>query len=346
MKATPAESADGITRARPAAGGATLLTTHPPVLWMHDFNLSTRGTQARRIFEAIRWRRPHVLISPTWSHRNKVLAKRLKRKLKYWALNPRRVVILANESEEIESFEAVGLRAILCNHNAMISEQIFKPIESPKEFEAIYDAALTPFKRHELARDVESLALISYVKSTDSMEVAKAARDQVPQGVLLNEPFLGATGSFEPELVNEALNRARVGLCLSAEEGAMYASNQYLLAGLPVVTTRNTGGRDEFFDPDHVLWVDDDAKAVADGVRELAAASHDPFTIRDRTLELMRPHRERLLGLLDELTNGNAGIWSAGWPDDVPNKLYDMTPSGKWPLFRFAVTGQGLEEGR
>ena len=51
------------------------------------------------------------------------------------------------------------------------------------------------------------------------------------------------------EEVNNFLNQCKVGIILSEVEGANYASIQYLLAGLPVVSTKSKGGRDVFFDP-------------------------------------------------------------------------------------------------
>lgn len=44
---------------------------------------------------------------------------------------------------------------------------------------------------------------------------------------------------LDSEELNRCLNQCRLGLCLSAVEGPMYASIEYLLAGLPVVSTES-----------------------------------------------------------------------------------------------------------
>jgi glycosyltransferase involved in cell wall biosynthesis len=49
--------------------------------------------------------------------------------------------------------------------------------------------------------------------------------------------------------VNQGLARAVVGLCLSTVEGSNYASMEYMLAGLPIVSTPSIGGREVYFDP-------------------------------------------------------------------------------------------------
>ncbi len=79
----------------------------------------------------------------------------------------------------------------------------------------------------------------------------------------------------------------------------MYASTQYLLCGLPVVSTRSEGGRDVFFDPAYVRIVDDDPEAVRAAVHELIALRISPEEIRDRTLARIREHRERLFELIE-----------------------------------------------
>ncbi len=58
---------------------------------------------------------------------------------------------------------------------------------------------------------------------------------------------------------------------LSAEEGSSYASMEYLLAGLGVVSTHSTGGRDVYFDPDYCITCDPTPEAVRDAVAELRA---------------------------------------------------------------------------
>jgi glycosyltransferase involved in cell wall biosynthesis len=81
----------------------------------------------------------------------------------------------------------------------------------------------------------------------------------------------------------------------------MMSSIEYLLAGLPVVSTRSLGGRDVFFDEANSLIVGDSPDAVAAAVRELAARALDPASIRDQTLQRMKPHRERLIELIETL---------------------------------------------
>jgi glycosyltransferase involved in cell wall biosynthesis len=123
--------------------------------------------------------------------------------------------------------------------------------------------------------------------------------------------------------VNAALNQCAVGLALSKAEGAMFASIQYLLAGLPVVSTPSRGGRHEFYDPDYVRIVDPTPRAVADAVRELRQCKVPAEEIRARTLARVWEHRERLFQCVDEIyaSQGCDRKFAAEWPTVFQNKL-------------------------
>ena len=120
-----------------------------------------------------------------------------------------------------------------------------------------------PFKRHELAAEVANLALLhAQFKEPPPESHAYGVRNALKDAHWFNDDSIGRYRLLGPSEINEAYNECKTGLCLSAEEGAMYASIQYLLAGVPVVSTRSGGGRDTFFDPRTTLIVDDNATAV------------------------------------------------------------------------------------
>jgi hypothetical protein len=241
-----------------------------------------------------------------------------------------RHIALCNTRAEVERFAADGVSAILCSALAFVDETRFVPARNPhKEFDAVYNATLTPVKRHELCRDVESLGLIyhwfadaSLLSQTQTLERYGA---MLPRARFLNNEG-GEHRLFGPETVCEWVNRARVGLCLSAREGVMLATMEYLLSGIPVVSTPSIGGRDRVLDPRYSLIVEPEASAVAAAVRTLTGRLFDPMAIRKAAFDAMREDRIRLIRLIESIFREEA----VAFPADAP--WIELYRRGAWPM--------------
>jgi hypothetical protein len=298
------------------------------VIYLQDWLLNARRlSEFRTLLAVLSGRRAYLLVHPSWSHEREGVARsavqRIERHRRRYP--DHQVVYLANTPAEEERFRALGIRTVFSNQCSLLDPTIFVPLpDVEKSFRAIYDAALKTYKRHELASRIRDLALVAYVKADTTDEEIRRIKGTLPHAVWLKDGSARDTRWLTGQEVNGFLNRARVGLCLSATEGAMFASAQYLLAGLPVVTTRSRGGRDTFFDPDYVRWVEDDADAVADGVEQLCADSPDPWEIRRRTLARFAEHRARFVELVNAIyrEEGRDGIWADRWPEGMPDRLH------------------------
>jgi glycosyltransferase involved in cell wall biosynthesis len=236
-----------------------------------------------------------------------------------------RFVHLCNTEAQRDAFLRKGLTALLCSHNALVDENIFTPLDNTiREFDAVYDGRLKAYKRHQLASEIRSLALIYALNpSIDDMRAVEATRRAFGGAHFFNHPDGGGYVWLKPAEVNRCLNRCRVGLCLSSVEGAMYASIQYLLAGLPVVTTRSLGGRDVFFDQEYVATVDDRAEAVRLGVEELIRRDIPPGVIRAKTLARIAVQRSALIAIVQRIYDeeGEGRDFSAEWPALFHHKM-------------------------
>lgn len=202
-------------------------------------------------------------------------------------------IILTNCPREQSLLAARRLRAVFCHQNAFLDERRYRvDMRIRKSHDALYVARITPFKRHMLASELSSLRLIGSWN-----EAERAYRDEV----MLRLPQASWQENVRAPFMYREMNRVRTGLCLSAEEGAMFVSAEYLLCGLPVVSTPNLGGRDQLFPPDFALTVEPSPRAIADGVEQQIDQGHDPRAIREATLALMRPHRDALVDLLQSI---------------------------------------------
>jgi glycosyltransferase involved in cell wall biosynthesis len=218
-----------------------------------------------------------------------------------------RIFFLCNTPAELFLLQQCNVPSIVCNHNIFVSERIFDiQADQRKRFDAIYNARPSPYKRHELCSEVPRTALLYYAPNPEDHAYLAELRKTLPNATFVNELeasslVTGLTNSkarafvietftknnyvaLVPDVVARYCNRAQVGLCLSASEGAMYASMEYLFCGLPVVSTENRGGRDFYFDPEFCTTVPPDANAVAQAVDDLIRRNISPGYIRQKTL--------------------------------------------------------------
>lgn len=213
-----------------------------------------------------------------------------------------KLIALCNEEIELEVFRGSGIEACVINQNAFVDEKIFSVQEGSVRFDAIYNGQLKSFKRHYLATQVKSLALLYYGGESDLAYFDEVKKLLSHAEFLNGDPVLIAGNKFKFFSSRDTAafyNEARVGLCLSAAEGAMYASVEYLLCGLPVVSTRNFGGRDEFASGDYWLTVEDNAESVAGAVAEMKRRGLSRAHVRGETLKRVAVHRSRLSDLMD-----------------------------------------------
>ena len=307
-------------------GPGSLISVDPPIflsgLAFKEY-LGIAGAFGRRFGN----RPAAFVLYPTWTIASKeqaalVIAAAQRHLDKY---PDHHLVLLCNTGEERDRLLEGGLRAMLLNKNFLVSERNFRPLPAVEiEFDAIYNARFDPLKRHYLAAEIEILAYLSYDDPANTAQSRQEQRElfldlmaRHPNHVLLNPMDDGLPVRLAADDVNAALNRAAVGLCLSQMEGANYASMEYLLAGLPVVSTPSIGGREVYFDPDFCTICDPDPAAVRRAVESLRSRHIPREYVRERTLARIEPERRRFLTLLDdlrEMLGGERQFEEGSWP--------------------------------
>ncbi len=322
---------------RREAGHFSLLQAFPVVLYTLDaWEVFDPASALWSIVEALAGRPLHLLVGATWTleqpnnrdHHVSGIRKVTE------SMDGVTITTCCTKAE-MAALQAEGLTPLHCSNNALVREDLFVPLTGrDPTFDAIYDAKWADYKRHHLAGGIRSLALLAGPSGNPLQDATVAhglhALAAVRHATWIRRPWTDKSEWLSLEEVNAAYNRARVGLCLSSVEGPMYASIQYLLAGLPVVTTRNLGGRDEFLDPAYTRWVDDGPDAVADAVAELIELDLDPWMIREATLSKVAAHRSRMQEWMCDLIEsegGDLGRWGGEWPKGLRNKLIEPVSS-------------------
>ncbi|MBZ9680801.1 glycosyltransferase [Mesorhizobium sp. CO1-1-7] len=253
-------------------------------------------------------RRASFLMMPNWTLERPRLIPKLARDLAWHRerFPAHELIFLCNTEEERRLVTTVGGTAIFSNHNLMVSEDIFRPLpDVPVEFDAVYNARISHTKRHHLAFDIERLAHITFsigeLPRVGNRAFIRRLQAQSPLHRIANPIIDGLTGWLPPQEINRVYNQAAVGLCLSAAEGAMRSSMEYLMAGLPVVSTPSLGGRDVFFDPDYCIIAEPDPAALRRAVETLRDRAIPRDEIRNRTLAKVRAQRQELTVFLSDL---------------------------------------------
>ena len=103
----------------------------------------------------------------------------------------------------------------------------------------------------------------------------------------------------------------------------MLASVEYMLCGVPQVSTPCQGGRELFFDERFVRVAPPDPSAVARAVADLASREIDPELVRSATLEKVNEHRMKLCTYVCKV------IEQAGGKSPGAERVYERVFTGE-----------------
>lgn len=336
-------------RADRTTGAYSLLCAAPPIFYVRHWMDERLRLQScfDPLFDALRSRRAYFLYSWRWwieAPGHVAAAKR-------WEDEHRRrhpehrFVHLCNTTRQWELFGEAGLEAVFCNQNCLADERVYRPLPGAgRRFDAVYDARLKAYKRHALAVEVRSLALLyAFDPEIDDPAEVHATRRRLAHAHFFNHETSAEYQPLGGEQINRCLNMCRVGLCLSRREGTMSASIQYLLSGLPIVSTASEGGRDVFFDDAVARIVEDDPRAVREAVAEWVRGDVSPQDIRAATLAKIEAHRRRLVDAVQGIYDreGVARRFAVEWDDLFFDKLFHERQSHAETLRRIRATDPG-----
>lgn len=202
---------------------------------------------------------------------------------------------LCNSKEEQRNFLVAGKKAVFCSQNAFLRESRYGILDCEKIYDAFYLARITPFKRHELVTKVPRLLLVGDYTEAES-EYAEGILKKLPSDAVWIRRVQGV-------LMYKYMNKAKVGLCLSEAEGAMYACAEYGLCGLPVITTENLGGRENSISPRYTFRISKNPtpEEVAEAVDMVVSKNIPPRAVREATLDVLKAHRGRYASLISAI---------------------------------------------
>ena len=224
-----------------------------------------------------------------WYH-DEYFAKTYSRILLELGLSKKKFYIMFNSVDEMNIFKKHGFFGEVINHNCWLDwDQSMKIIDNcDKLYDAIYVGRRSAFKRHMLAKKVNNLAIIAGNNHGNNVS-------EIPHCKYNNEKPLSADG------VCEKINQSKCGLLLSETEGACFSSSEYLLCGIPVVSTTCNGGRDFWYNSYNSIVVEPDEDRVLEAVSHFNNTKIDPKKIRNDHIELSIKQRQTFIDHLQKL---------------------------------------------
>lgn len=193
------------------------------------------------------------------------------------AKHPDNFYWLCNGEKECETVRNNGFQAEVVSHNCFIHSGAFTVRNMPKTFDAVLCGSFRPQKRQELSTQISNIIYLSDGFVDDYTQSLRIPKHKVKT---LSSPIH----------ISTVMNTARCGLCLSDSEGGCYSSTEYLLSGIPVVSTRpscgTTGGREVYYDDYNSVVCDPTPEAVAKAVKDLKTRNPNPHLIRANALRI------------------------------------------------------------
>ena len=192
-----------------------------------------------------------------------------------------------------------GFRSIILNQNTFLESDVFGGGGSHdiahKKYDMVMNCRPEKWKRPELASLVSNLAYIEG-RCFDKLQY-------VSPDVL--RPKFKNNRRLAIEEVAEVYNESICGGIFSAGEGACFSSSEYLLSGLPVVSTKSRGGRDIWYDEFNSVIVDADPESVKRGVDEcitkVRSGVFNGKKIRERHIALAEEMKKRFVAEINRL---------------------------------------------
>ena len=299
--------------------GAYVLHENPRIMGILDF------AALEKVLAQPSKQDTYFLVHLTWNHAN--LQRMFRKKLLFsrWQSQGAMPLMFTNAKAEDSYRSLFRIPGFFCTEYIYTDEKDYGVLDVEKKYDAVYAAQLMPFKRLELAREIEKIFILTYTPGA-----GKNGENDLPgfcpalRHAEFNKTWVDHTGK------NRLFNQSRVGLALSKVEGPMLANLEYMLSGLPVVSTKSMGGRDEYYDPEYCLIVDANPAAVRAGVEEMAARQIDPHYIRHKTIEKLQRDRERYVDFVSEYVRKHSHIVLD--PAELLPKFFDRPKANFVPI--------------
>jgi glycosyltransferase involved in cell wall biosynthesis len=193
-------------------------------------------------------------------------------------------IILANTQEEYEYYnEKTEANVIFCNQNAFLNEERYKIIDNvEKKNNMVISSCFSYYKNVHLAKNIDNVLHIGYINSKLEYIPDFGTRANFINNTMDMNDYRWICNKMYTNLLNSSL----CGGIFSLHEGACFSSSEYLLCGLPVISTLSKGGRDIFYNNENSIICDANVESVLNSFNEVKNNINffDKYKIRENHL--------------------------------------------------------------
>lgn len=231
--------------------------------------------------------------------------------------------------------KSLGYNSILVNHNCFLKYDQFNINRAEEtKYNAVINSRPFWWKRVFLAENIEDVA---YICGSDW------ANDDTSWRGYKDYNNFTTFNEICPDDVNRLYNESMCGMILSGNtgenqqglcEGANYSSSEYLLSGLPVITTPNQGGRNYWLNDSNSITVEPSSDTLPEAVETvklmLELGKFDRLQIREDFIKQSNKTRKTFNNKVQELFNeSDIDLDASDYFDE--NYIYKMTLYEEFP---------------
>ncbi len=212
-------------------------------------------------------------------------------------IDKQNVIWICNTNENVETCIHLKLNYVLSNQNCFLNEDVFKiKNDTNRVYNAVLNCRPENWKRPYLAKEIKNLAVLkgSNIRTKDYYDLN-----------LLNPQFINNDRRLNEAGVVNIYGQSKVGLIFSEKEGACYSSSEYLLAGLPVISTKSEGGRDIWYNEKNsiICKANEDSvlECVNEAIEKLESGYFNREEIRQMHINQSLIYRQNFIEKVDKI---------------------------------------------
>jgi len=234
------------------------------------------------------------------------------------------VYLLVNSQDEFDMANGFSdlFNIVLWNNACRILEKNFLIPDlklykmKPREFKCVMNSRLTKFKKHYLTYNIDNIAYITMTDKDPQKSLCNCSSNVICDQCAFTpielktvecskSPSSKIYTNINANKICEILDKSDMGIILSPYEGACYSSLEYLCRGLPVISTKATGGRMSFYNNFNSIICEDNENSLKDAINTcLIKLDNNEFNrkkIREDAIKKIIYFRNVFISITDEI---------------------------------------------